>query len=121
LTAASLPKKGNAEGIGVEMGPFVAIVGALITIIMFLRTVGIDPQSAPQQAVQELRYVGMFIGMLMMGVGASAIYLAQISNKQLEAMLAEQRRTNELLAKAVDDAVPEAESAGEESAKKVRV
>lgn len=57
------------------------IGGGLITIICFVSAILVTPQSAPQQAVQELRYIESILGLLIVGVGAAADYLGTLTSQ----------------------------------------
>lgn len=51
------------------LGVIVAILGGLVAIICFLNGFVISPGTAPQQAVQELRFVEAAIGVLVFALG----------------------------------------------------
>ena len=51
------------------MGIILAIVGALAAIAAFAAGIGIEPVSAPQQMVQELRFAEALLGLIVLSLG----------------------------------------------------
>jgi hypothetical protein len=51
------------------MGVTFAIIGALVALVTFIGGAMVSPHSAPQQAVQELRFVEAILGVAVMALG----------------------------------------------------
>lgn len=71
------------------MGIFLFFLGGLITLVCFLSAIGVAPSSAPQQAVQELRYIEAMLGLLVMSAGGAihqlGVIAAQVAKLRAEA------------------------------------
>ena len=59
------------------MGVLVAIIGVIVVIVGLVNGMAVTPASAPQQAVQELRFVEAAIGALMFAMGCAVYQLEQ--------------------------------------------
>jgi hypothetical protein len=51
------------------MGVALAVLGGVIAVVTFMNGIGISPSNAPQQAVQELRFVEAILGLVVLGLG----------------------------------------------------
>ncbi|MGA8756743.1 MAG: hypothetical protein WB611_10480 [Stellaceae bacterium] len=51
------------------MGVFIAVIGGIVTLVCFVNGVSIFPESAPQQTVQELRFIEAALGAILFASG----------------------------------------------------